>query len=150
MLEYLMLFGFGVLESVIVIMFCKIIGRIDEIKIAHIMMLSVIVTACLNFTTPFLKQIIIFVVVVGYMKIISKRSIIKLSKLFIMSMMFLLVFEVIGSIIYDLLFDMNFANSSLNDRLLLLVPVRVVQIFTLYIIWGNRHWGLSGLEILKK
>jgi len=147
--EILMLFGFGVLENGILLAFCKEVGRISGVKYRHIFVLAIPILLCSIFTIPFFKQIILFSIFIIYLKHVSKENIFKIIKWFFISLMFLLSFETLTCIIYEAV-GIQFNEMDLTLRLIYLIPTRLIQILTLYIIRRNSTWAHGGGMTLKK
>jgi len=151
--EFLMLFGFSMLEMFILLMFAKIVENIKGIKVWHIFIFSIVTIICVNINFPFLKQIFLFFSMILYLYFVSKEHILKLIKVFFTANIYLLFFEVISSIIYENIFNIEFSKAPIYNRLILLIPARIIQILILYILWRKNTLGMvwfGGIKEVKK
>lgn len=141
--EFLFLFVFGNIETFIILMFCKEIGKIGEINYKYIIPLTFIMTIGRIFTIPFLKHIIFTIIIIIYFYITSKKRVIYLIKIYLYSSMYLLIFETMASILFIILLSMDLSNLSIYLRVIYLLPIRIIQIITIHII-RRKEWVIFG------
>jgi hypothetical protein len=117
---------FGYIEIIILLMFYKIVGNVREVKYWHSLIISPLYFICGLITIPFMKQILMIIISIIYLKQISKK--IKL-KIVFLSFVYLLVLEMSISMIYELVlnFDLSTLNS-IKSKCLYLLPIRVLEL----------------------
>jgi len=142
---------FGVIEIFILMMFCKYIGNISSIKWRHGIFICILGFIFGITNIPFVKEIGLILIVIIYLYLLTKNIYLKIS---IYSFLYMLITEVIFSIIFSIILgnDFNFSLLDIKTKFLLFIPIRISEI-TLIIIYykgkENMGWFLFG-QVKKK
>lgn len=116
---------FGYIEIIILLMFYKIVGNIREVKYWHSLIISPLYFICGLMTIPFMKQILMIVLMFMYLFILTKKL---KFKIIICSSLFLLCIEMIICSILDVLSLVDLTSTEAKYKIILMIPIRVVEV----------------------
>ena len=122
---------FGYIEIIILLMFYKIVGNIREVKYWHSLIISPFVMLCGLLTIPYVKQIGVILIMIIYLVYITKLFNRNL-KLVTISILYLLVIEMIISMILDIIFGFDFTTITSIEKLFIMFPIRILEITIIY------------------
>ena len=137
---------FGVVEVFILLMFYKYVGKIDKVKYWHGLILCPLFFIIGLIQFPYAKQIGMIVIMIAYLYVISKKLNVKVV---VLSSLYLLIFEVIFSVIYTII-EFDITTNSVYDRFLLFIPIITMEILTLLIYnkkTRTKIWAGCGLVL---
>ena len=116
---------FGYIEIIILLMFYRIVGNIREVKYWHSLIISPLYFICGLITIPFMKQILMIVLMFVYLYILTKKL---KFKIIIYSSLFLLCIEMIICSILDVLNLVDLTSTEIKYKIILMIPIRLIEV----------------------
>jgi len=138
---------FGVVENLVIFMFLRNVCKVSQVKYRDLIPLSLLFVLFGSITIPFVKQILGLITLLAYLKIVSKESFISCLKKSTMSFMYLLIIEVISNIILEVLLKIDLSIIDMNDKFLLMIPIRIVEVGLIILYKRSKTtWATGGFH----
>lgn len=123
---------FGVIEILVLLLFYKYMGKIDNVKYWHGLILCPLFFSIGLIQFPYAKQIGMIIIMIAYLYVINKKINIKIV---VLGFLYLLVVEMIFCMIYNLLgfVDLFLLENNIYYKFMCLVPTRFIEILFIFL-----------------
>jgi hypothetical protein len=134
----------AIIESGVILYFCSVIFKVKGIKTIDIIICGTLTFLLFFIPIPFGKQIAYIFLISLYISITKKEKMLIMVKNIVVASLYLLVFEVIICLIFEFIIKVDFTFFPREVRLIILLPIRIIQTIILYIVRRNNLWEHGG------
>lgn len=139
---------FGIVDNIIIYMFFRKFGNCPKNKWYQIGALALIGSVMKFIFPPVIYQIFLYLIIIGYNKIINKFNLIKSIKITVYLFIYSLILETFTILFLDLFTEINFVEiKNIFIQFILMIPSKL---FSILILKGDLLWGLFGMVKTQK
>lgn len=138
---------FSILESIIFCLYFRKFGNCEKFSIEDILVIGFGNCIISQVIPPLIYQLIVIIWMGLYLKFFKNKTLLNGLWLSLSVVIFILIIESFGAMIYDSIFNINMANNSKLSIFILIIPIKALEII---LIIGGEKMKIWWTEIEKR